>query len=143
MNIFEFIRVVLVMICQKDILLTDKMDIPMDEWRKSIDKYHTSNSYYKNSYFSLPVIYANDGWFIEISMLSTPDNPLQSENGYDTFGLNFINASVVMVSEPDDLMNPDTDIVPLYLIQLMLNKHGGINWSKTCSVDNLQDFIKV
>lgn len=104
------------------------------------------NLTYDNYYFHVPRIYAMDGWNISIQI--NYGNYCSSENGYRKFGHTMITAEWGFPSEfePEFLDEngekiDDVGSMNVDDLQKIFDRHGGINWEETLSVDVFNQFV--
>lgn len=104
---------------------------------------------YDNTYFFCPRIVCNDGF--DISLQIHNGNYCSSENGYRTLGhtmesveFGFPNQDEELLKEYAECPKSITQTVgqlPIDVAQQIIDKHGGIDWDKTISVEQFNNFI--
>lgn len=112
---------------------------------------------YDDTYFYLPLMYANDGFYVSLQIHN--GNYCETENGYRKFGETYISVEFGFPSENEELMKPyaegynyggydedgndkvfileEFDIrgtvgnIPVSVMEDVFKKHGGIDWEKS------------
>lgn len=124
---------------------------------------------YERQLFYCPVVHAKDGFSVSLQIHSS--NYCSSENGYREFGHTMQEVEFGFPSEDDVLLHQhsemygsskydsDTDEeipfneeefttvgtvgrIPVSVLEELFEKHGGIDWEKTISVDQFKKFTK-
>lgn len=119
---------------------------------------------YDNCQFYCPRVIAKDGF--EVSLQINNCNYCESENGYRELGFTWkeVEFGYSNMDEPlmhpycemwDDVYDEESDsyvqattpmrsvgIIPLSVMEEVFEKHGGIDWEATLSVDKLTKFMK-
>lgn len=106
---------------------------------------------YDNAFFYCPRIIAKDDF--EVSLQISNGNYCSSENGYRRMGFTFNDVEFGFTSVHEPLMDVyaethgDTTTtvgnIPLSIMEKVFEKHGGIDWEKTLSVDKCKEFTKL
>lgn len=127
MNLTLFFRLILISIFQK-----------------SENQY---NNYY---YFYCPSVYAKDGFHVSLQIHS--GNYCSSNNGYRKLGHTMEEVEFGFTSIHEPLMDEfaesngnTTDTVgkiPISVLEQVFEKHGGIDWEKTISIEQFENFVK-
>lgn len=102
---------------------------------------------YKRIFFLLPRIYCADGF--NISIQCNNGSYCASENGTRVFGYDWKLLEWGFPSEKDDILNESaedsTDVtktvggyVNISILQELMDRHGGIDFGKTCSKENFE-----
>lgn len=104
---------------------------------------------YDNTYFYCPQLYAMDGFTVSLQISN--GNYCSSENGYRKLGLTwdavefgFTSTDEPMMDEFSETTGDTTSTVgriPIELMEAVFAKHGGIDWEKSLSVENLSKFL--
>jgi hypothetical protein len=113
---------------------------------------------YNNQFFFCPVIHCKDGF--NISLQINHGNYCSSENGYRTMGVDWkeLEFGFPSMNEKDmwkyseewENTNLNTEFnvtqtvgrIPIEVMQAICDKHGGIDWDVTLSIETANDFIK-
>lgn len=148
MTLQQFISLMVSMMFQRLMILQDKENVSIDapKYREVLKAYQSSNDYYKNRLFDIPTIYCEDGFHLDISVYYDETYPLGTENGVNEFGLSFDQVRFFNQSAPDEILdqyhsNGVIHCCNIHILQIVLNNHGGIDWEKTSSVENLKPLI--
>lgn len=137
MKLIHFFRLIQMSIFQKTI-------VDMVHNRTYNDKMS-----YNNTYFFCPRIHCNDGFSISLQIHN--GNYCSSENGYRTLGhtmesveFGFPNQDEELLKEyaeePDNLKHTVGQL-PIDIAQQIIDKHGGIDWDKTVSVEEFNNLV--
>lgn len=113
------------------------------------NKHYDNNMTYDNTYFFCPRIVCNDGF--SISLQINNGNYCSSENGYRTLGhtmeiveFGFPNQDEELLKEyaeePDNLKHTVGQL-PIDVAQQIIDKHDGIDWDKTISVEEFNNLV--
>ena len=113
---------------------------------------------YKNQIFFCSVIHCKDGF--NVSLQINNGNYCSSENGYRTMGVDWkeLEFGFPSMNEKDmwkyseEWGNPNWNTefnvtqtvgrIPIEVMQAICDKHGGIDWDVTLSIETANDFIK-
>lgn len=111
---------------------------------------------YDNSFFYCPKVYAKDGF--NVSLQINNNNYCSSENGYRSLGHTMEDVEFGFPSENEELLHKysemwrddseDFDVIgtvgsiPVSVLEKVFEKHGGIDWDKTLSIDTFNSFTK-
>lgn len=104
---------------------------------------------YDNTYFFCPRIVCNDGFSISLQIHN--GHYCSSENGYRTLGhtmetveFGFPNQDEELLKEyaeyPEDVTTT-VGRLPIDVAQQIIDKHGGIDWDKTVSVEEFNNLV--
>lgn len=105
---------------------------------------------YDNQYFMCPRVYAKDGFNVSLQIHN--GNYCTSENGYRKFGHTMEEVEYGYPSDYDEMFEPyasGEDItsslgsIPVSVLEQIFEKHGGVDWEKTISVDTFNSFTKM
>lgn len=137
MKLIHFFRLIQMSIFQKGI--TNMM----------YNKRYDSNMTYDNTHFFCPCIYCNDGFNISLQIHNR--NYCSSENGYRTLGhtmetieFGFPNQNEELLKEYAECPESLTQTVgrlPIDVAQQIIDKHGGIDWDKTISIEEFNNLV--
>lgn len=100
---------------------------------------------YEDRHFFCPSVWAKDGF--NVSLQIGNGNYCTSENGYRNFGFTWKEVEFGFTSTHEPLLEEyaqekvDTcntvGCVPIEVMETVFNNHGGIDWEKTISVENI------
>lgn len=100
---------------------------------------------YNTRHFYCPSVWAKDGF--NVSLQIGNGNYCTSENGYRKFGFTWEDVEFGFTSEQEPLLseysqdyNDTTQSVgqvPVEIMEQVFEKHGGIDWDKTISIENI------
>jgi hypothetical protein len=139
MNLTLFFRLILMSIFQLRGMSSLYKDEPMS---------------YDNQYFYCPSVYANDGFHVSLQINN--GNYCESINGYRTLGHTMLTVEFGFPSMNEELMfqysemwntNDNFNVtntvgrIPISILEEVFEKHGGIDWEKTISIDAFNKFI--
>lgn len=137
MNLEQYFRLITTVIFQKTITSLTKC-FPFNE------KFN-----YDNVFFYSPHIICKDGF--KISFQINNGAYCSTENGYRQLGHTFDKIEFGYPSEEEELLAPYAECpddicntvgsIPLTVAQQIVDKHGGIDWDKTISVDVFNEFV--
>jgi hypothetical protein len=106
---------------------------------------------YDNAFFFCPRIIARDNF--NVSLQIHKGNYCSSENGYRSMGFTFNEVEFGFTSVHEPLMDVYAETpgdttktvgnIPLSIMEKVFEKHGGIDWEKTLSVDVCKNFTKL
>lgn len=139
MNLTLYFRLILLSIFQRQVVAGKKtiFDEPMA---------------YNNQLFYCPPIYAKDGFNVSLQVHN--GNYCESNNGYRKLGHTMIEVEFGFPSESEPLIveyadgNSSGEItnsvgkIPIEVMEKVFEKHGGIDWEKTISVEIFEKLIK-
>lgn len=136
MNLTLFFRLILMAIFQRPITTTAKMfGEPLG---------------YRNTYFWCPRVWAMDGWNISIQINN--GNYCESNSGYRMLGHTMQSVEWGFPSSDESLLKDTAEEpnnitgtvgrISLEDIENIFAKHGGVDWSKTISVEQFEGFTK-
>lgn len=128
----------------------------MSIFQKSIINAHYSDFHnekkmsYDNTFFYCPRIHCNDGF--SISLQINNGNYCSSENGYRTLGHTIETVEFGFPNQDEELLKKYAECpesltqtvgeLPIDAAQQIIDKHGGIDWDKTVSIEQFNTFIK-
>lgn len=123
---------------------------------------------YGNTYFFSPRVIAKDGFTISLQIHNS--NYCESENGYRTLGHTMQAVEFGFPSEDDILLHEYSEMcgsstysdedeeipfdsntfsaigtvgkIPLTILEQLFEKHGGVDWEKTISIEAFEGFTK-
>lgn len=105
---------------------------------------------YSTTFFLCPSVYAKDGFHCSLQINN--GNYCSSENGYRNFGVTwqevefgFTNIHEELMVEFAETPNDTTETVgriPINVMEEVFKKHGGIDWEKTLSIENISKIIR-
>jgi hypothetical protein len=145
MNLTLFFRLIMMSIFQKSVVTDKKNRInqPMN---------------YDTTIFRIPRVYAKDGF--NVSLQAHNCNYCASENGYRELGHTMEEVEFGFPSENEELMHLYSEdyeyrdlevpfnitehvgIIPVSVMEAVFEKHGGIDWEKTISIEHFNQLIK-
>lgn len=145
MNLTLFFRLIMMSIFQGTVTNDKKnrMDQPMN---------------YDTTIFRIPRVYAKDGF--NVSLQAHNCNYCASENGYRELGHTMEEVEFGFPSENEELMHLYSEdyeyrdletpfnitdhigIIPVSVMETVFEKHGGIDWEKTISIEHFNQLIK-
>jgi hypothetical protein len=112
--------------------------------------YASENMSYDNTYFYCPRVWAKDGFSISLQVHST--NYCASEKGYRKLGHTMKSVEFGFPSEHDELLVPYAEDfenitetvgnIPVSVLEELFEKHGGIDWEKTISIEHFEEFTE-
>ena len=89
---------------------------------------------YRNCSFFCPKVYAKDGFYASLQI--TYGHHCESENGEQQLGHTFLTVECAPAQEEELLKDYyDYEAVPISVLEQVFEKHGGIDWEKTISVE--------
>lgn len=99
---------------------------------------------YDYNMFKLPYIRCIDGFGLSIQISN--GHYCESENGYRRNGLDWKEVEIGAVYGDDDIINKELQgeyvaRVSVDIVQDCINRHGGINWIKTLSKENIENCL--
>lgn len=104
---------------------------------------------YNNTYFFCPRIVCNDGFSISLQM--NHSHYCFSENGYRTLGhtmetieFGYPNQDEELLkeyAECPELLTKTVGQLPIDVAQQIIDKHGGIDWDKTVSIEEFNNLV--
>lgn len=104
---------------------------------------------YDNTYFFCPRIHCNDGFGISLQIHNS--NYCSSENGYRTLGHTIKTVEFGYPNQDEELLKEYAEChedvtttvgqLPIDVAQQIIDKHGGIDWDKTVSVEEFNNFV--
>lgn len=137
MKLIHFFRLIQMSIFQK--VITNIM----------YNKLYKNDMNYDNTLFFCPRIVCNDEFSISLQIHN--GNYCSSENGYRTLGhtiesveFGFPNQDEELLKEYAECPNEITKTVgklPIDIAQQIVDKHGGIDWDKTVSIENFNNLV--
>lgn len=117
---------------------------------------------YNDTLFYCPCIHAMDGFNVSLQIHNS--NYANSENGYRTLGHTYKEVEFGFPSHNEPLMFEYSEcyaynsvkeavednynicksvgIIPIEIMEKVFQKHGGINWQKTISIEHFNKFVK-
>jgi len=111
---------------------------------------------YKNQMFHCPLVVAVDGFSVSLQIHN--GNYCSSVNGYRELGHTMVEVEFGFPSMNEELMfqysemwsdnETDFDVtgtvgrIPITVIEDVFAKHGGIDWEKTISIEQFNNFLK-
>lgn len=106
---------------------------------------------YRDILFYCPKVYANDGFNVSLQIHS--GNYCSSENGYRELGHTWDKVEFGFPShddnefkeyaeKPEDVCD-SVGSIPISVLETIFEKHGGIDWDKTISVEVFEQFTKI
>lgn len=145
MNLTLFFRLIAMSIFQTGVTYDKKnrMDQPMS---------------YDTTMFRIPRVYAKDGFNVSLQIHNC--NYCVSENGYRKLGHTMEEVEFGYPSENEELIHEYSEnyeyrdlkipfnitehvgIIPISVLEAVFEKHGGIDWNKTISVEHFNQFIE-
>lgn len=143
MNLTLFFRLVVMSIFQQSVTGSNK-------------NYRGDKMSYDNQFFLCPTVYAKDGFFVSLQIHN--GNYCSSENGYRELGHTWERVEFGFPSEDDVLLHeysegfgfkeeedntPFSAVgtvggIPVYVLEELFAKRGGIDWEKTISVEKYE-----
>ena len=108
------------------------------------------NDYYQAKPFILPRIRCKDGFSVSYQIGST--HYCESNNGYRVLGDTWKMVEFGFPSYKEELLEPHKEeedepltnsvgMIPIEIAQQVIDKHGGIDFDKTLSVDAFKDYV--
>ncbi|MGL5730516.1 MAG: hypothetical protein ACRCX5_05280 [Bacteroidales bacterium] len=103
---------------------------------------------YDNCYFICPRVFAKDGFSISLQINHT--NYCESENGYRELGHTWKDVEFGSPSELDEILkdyaedkdtNETVGKIPVEVLEKVFEKHGGVDWEKTISVESFERMV--
>jgi len=104
---------------------------------------------YDNTWFFCPRVVCNDGFSISLQIHN--GNYCSSENGYRTLGHTIETVEFGYPNQDEELLKEYAECpesltqtvgrLPIDVAQQIIDKHGGINWDKTVSVEEFNDLV--
>ena len=104
---------------------------------------------YDNTYFFCPRVVCNDGFSISLQIHN--GNYCSSENGYRTLGHTMETVEFGFPNQDEELLKDYAEYsedvtttvgrLPIGVAQQIIDKHGGIDWDKTVSVEQFNDLV--
>lgn len=104
---------------------------------------------YDNTYFFCPRVVCNDGFSISLQIHN--GNYCFSENGYRTLGHTMETVEFGFPNQDEELLKDYAEYsedvtttvgqLPIDVAQQIIDKHGGIDWDKTVSVEQFNDLV--
>lgn len=98
---------------------------------------------YNNTWFLCPRIYCNDGFNISLQIHNGAY--CSSENGYRTLGHTMEEIEFGFPNQDEELLKKYAEcpeeltqtvgLLPIEVAQQIVDKHGGIDWDKTVSIE--------
>lgn len=155
MNLTLFFRLILMSIFQRQIVYDKK-------------NYNNEDMSYNNQLFYCPVVYAKDGFNVSLQIHN--GKYCSSNNGYRELGDTMNEVEFGFPSESESLMKQYAECygyahdeeyneipfdeesfditnsvgrVPISVMETVFEKHGGIDWETTISIEQFNKFIKV
>lgn len=113
---------------------------------------------YDTTMFRVPRVYAKNGFSVSLQIHNC--NYCVSENGYRKLGHTMEEVEFGYPSENEELMHQYSEdyvyrdlkipfnitehvgIIPVSVLEAVFEKHGGIDWNKTISVEHFNQFIE-
>lgn len=141
MNLSEFLRIMFTVMFQKNILSQMKMLINVDEYNEKSIPFQTVNSAVENLFFDLPTIHCKDGFSFKID-ISTEN--YSTENGFRKFGYQFDTVTLSECSIDEKLIDTHKShdgTIKMAIVDAIVFKHGGIDWSKTAGIKNIEFLV--
>lgn len=137
MKLIHFFRLIQMSIFQKTIV--DMMH----------NRTYNDKMSYNNTYFFCPRIVCNDGFSISLQM--NHSHYCSSENGYETLGhtmetieFGYPNQDEELLkeyAECPELLTKTVGRLPIDVAQQIIDKHGGIDWDKTVSIEEFNNLV--
>ena len=137
MKLIHFFRLIQMSIFQKTIV--DMMH----------NRTYNDKMSYNNTYFFCPRVVCNDGFSVSLQIHN--GNYCSSENGYRTLGHTMESVEFGFPNQDEELLKEYAECpesitgtvgrLPIDVAQQIIDKHGGIDWDKTVSVEQFNDFI--
>lgn len=137
MKLIHFFRLIQMSIFQKTIV--DMMH----------NRTYNDKMSYNNTYFFCPRIVCNDGFSISLQM--NHSHYCSSENGYRTLGhtmetieFGYPNQDEELLkeyAECPELLTKTVGRLPIDVAQQIIDKHGGIDWDKTVSIEEFNNLV--
>ena len=126
MKLIHFFRLIQMSIFQKTIV--DMMH----------NRTYNDKMSYNNTYFFCPRIVCNDGFSISLQIHN--GNYCSSENGYRTLGHTMETIEFGYPNQ-DELLTKTVGRLPIDVAQQIIDKHGGIDWDKTVSIEEFNNLV--
>jgi len=136
MNLTLFFRLIMMSVYQKSVTVSKRTMLGEE-------------MSYDNTYFYSPAVYAKDGF--NVSLQVNKGNYCSSENGYRTLGHTMEDVEFGFPSENDldfadyaedsDNITGTVGRIPVSVLETIFEKHGGIDWEKTISVESFNNFM--
>lgn len=115
----------------------------------SYKNYLGTSMNYNNSPFTCPYIFAKDGFFVSLQI--SRRNYCTSNEGYQQLGHTMIDVEFGFPSEYEELLEiyaeqPESLLtsvgrVPVSVMETIFEKHGGIDWEKTISIERWDEMV--
>lgn len=137
MKLIHFFRLIQMSIFQKGV--TNMM----------YNKHYGSNMTYDNTWFFCPRVVCNDGFSISLQIHHV--NYCSSENGYRILGHTMESVEFGFPNQDEELLKEYTEYpesitgtvgqLSIDVAQQIIDKHGGIDWNKTVSVEEFNNLV--
>lgn len=113
------------------------------------NKSYNSKMTYDNTYFFCPRVVCSDGFSISLQIHNC--NYCSSENGYRTLGHTMETIEFGYPNQDEELLKKYAECpedvtstvgqLPIDIAQQIIDKHGGINWNETVSIERFNEFV--
>lgn len=149
MNLTLFFRLIMMSIFQKQ--------VTCNHFTKGFARFEPEEMDYDNTLFYCPIVFAKDGFHVSLQIHH--GNYCSSENGYRMLGHTMEKVEFGSPSENEELLHEYSEMyganedetfdvtgkvgsIPVEILEKVFEKHGGIDWDKTISIDFFNARIK-